>query len=67
MERNDAELWLETMRNEYDTSEENHTWMLVLRSSDKKVFSNRWIFKIKKNQDGEIEKYKARLVARGNM
>jgi len=55
------------MRNEYDTLEENHTWTLVPRPSDKKVLSNRWIFKTKRNQDGEIEKYKTRLVARGNM
>jgi len=29
--------------------------------------SNRWVFKTKRNQDGEIEKYKARLVARDNV
>jgi len=42
-------------------------WTLVPRPSDKKVLSNRWVFKTKKNQDSEIEKYKARLVVRGNM
>jgi len=55
------------MRNVYDILQENHTWMLIPRPSDKKVLYNRWLFKTKRNQDGEIEKYKARLVARGNM
>jgi len=41
--------------------------MLLPRPSDKNVLSNRWVFKTKRNQNGEIEKYKARLVARGNM
>jgi len=61
MERN-AELWLEAMRNEYDTLQENHMWTLIPRSSDK-VLSNRCVFKTKRNQDSEIEKYKAKLVA----
>jgi len=41
--------------------------ILELRPSDKKIVSNRWIFKTKRNQNGEIEKYKAKLMARGNM
>ncbi|CAK9820302.1 Retrovirus-related Pol polyprotein from transposon TNT 1-94 [Anthophora plagiata] len=45
---------------------ENQTWTLVPRPNNKKVLSNRWVFKTKINQNGEIEKYKARLVARGH-
>lgn len=32
---------------------------------NKKVLSSKWVFKLKRNQDGSIDKYKARLVARG--
>jgi len=55
------------MRNEHDTLQENHTWTLVPRPLEEKVLSNRWVFKTKRNQGGEIEKYKAILVALGNM
>ncbi|CAK9827765.1 Retrovirus-related Pol polyprotein from transposon TNT 1-94 [Anthophora retusa] len=45
---------------------ENRTWILVPRPKDKKVLTNKWVFKTKIKPDGEIEKYKARLVARGH-
>jgi Reverse transcriptase (RNA-dependent DNA polymerase) len=31
----------------------------------RKAVSSKWVFKTKKNRDGTIDKYKARLVARG--
>ncbi|MCI83009.1 retrotransposon protein putative Ty1-copia subclass, partial [Trifolium medium] len=31
----------------------------------KKAISVKWVFKVKKNQDGKIVKHKARLVAKG--
>lgn len=34
-------------------------------AKSKKILSNRWVFKIKRKQDGSIYKYKARLVVRG--
>lgn len=52
------------MNNEYKSLSENKTWILIPRPKDKKVLSNRWVFKTKFNQKGEIEKYKARLVVR---
>lgn len=55
------------MKIEYDTLKENKTWILVPRPKNKKVLSNRWVFKIKLTQDGQIEEYKARLVARGHI
>lgn len=54
------------MKKEYDTLQENKTWILVSRPKNKKVLTNRWVFKAKTNEYGEIEKYKARLVARGH-
>lgn len=53
------------MHSEYDSLIENRTWELVSRPKDKKVLTNRWIFKIKRNQDGTLNRFKARLVVRG--
>lgn len=53
------------MKDEYKSLLECNTWDLVERTSDMKVISSKWVFRIKKLQIGEIDKYKARLVARG--
>ena len=39
--------------------------LLVPLPHGKKPIGLRWIFKLKKNSNGEIAKYKARLVAKG--
>ena len=44
-----------------------HTWDLVERPKDKTVLKGRWVFKRKLGPDGEVLKYKARWVARGDM
>lgn len=54
------------MRTEYDTLMKNQTWNLVSRPNNKKILTNRWVFKTKRNQNGEIYKHKARLVVRGH-
>jgi len=53
------------MQAEYDSLMTHGTWKLVPRPEAKKVLSNRWVFKIKRKQDGLINKYKACLVVRG--
>lgn len=55
------------MKNEINTLQENKTWILVPRPSNKQVLTNRWVYKTTKNENGEITKYKARLVARGHV
>lgn len=54
------------MRTEYDTLVKNNTWELTDRPANKKILTNKWVFKLKKNQDGSVDKHKARLVARGH-
>jgi len=55
------------MENEYGTLIRNGTWSLVLRPENKKILTNRWVFKTKRDSHGQIVKYKARLVARGHI
>lgn len=54
------------MEKELETLRRNETWSLVPRPKNKKVLSHKWVFKTKWNSKGGIEKYKARLVARGH-
>ncbi|KAL2481286.1 cysteine-rich RLK (RECEPTOR-like protein kinase) 8 [Abeliophyllum distichum] len=44
--------------------EKNGTWELVEKPWDKTSVECKWIFSIKYNSDGTIEKYKARLIAK---
>lgn len=60
-----SDKWMMAMREEYNSLIKNGTWKLVERPKDVKVVDNKWVYKIKKNQDGTATRYKARLVARG--
>ena len=48
-----------------DAIEINNTWDLVEFPDDKNCIGVKWIYKTKLNVDGDVEKYKARLVAQG--
>ena len=43
----------------------NDPWKVVPRPQDRSVVGSRWIYKIKYVADGNVEKYKARFVAKG--
>ena len=57
--------WQEAMRSEFKSLLENDTWELVPAPKDKNIVGSKWVFKVKRNQDGSVDRYKARLVAKG--
>nr|GEW91104.1 copia-type polyprotein [Tanacetum cinerariifolium] len=59
------ECWKKAMDLEIQAIEKNQTWKLVDLPKDTKCIRVKWVFKTKLNERGEIEKHKARLVARG--
>jgi hypothetical protein len=61
----DAKKWEIAMQEEYDSFVTNNTWSLVPLPKGRKPISCKWVFKIKHGVDGEVEHYKARLMARG--
>ncbi len=60
----DAKKWEITMQEEYDSLVVNNTWSLVALPKGRKPISCKWVFKIKHGVDGEVERYKAKIVAR---
>ena len=60
-----ALLWKEAINSEIESIMYNHTWKLVDLPPGAKTIGCKWIFKRKLKQDGSIEKYKSRLVAKG--
>lgn len=53
------------MKEELAAIQKNATWELVDLPKDKKVIGVKWIFRTKYHADGSIQKYKARLIAKG--
>lgn len=57
--------WNTTMMQEYKALIKNKTWQITPLSPGNKLIGCKWIFKIKRNVDGSISRYKARLIAKG--
>jgi len=57
--------WECGMQEKYDYLMTNNAWTLVPLPAGRKPVSCKWVFKIKQGANGEVERYKARLVARG--
>ena len=57
--------WKEAIRAELASLSKKGTWKLVSRPPGKNIIGCKWVFSIKRNEHGEILRYKARLVAQG--
>jgi hypothetical protein len=53
------------MNSEFDALLLNGTWQLVPHTSNMKVVGCKWVFKLRRKANGNIERYKARLEAKG--
>lgn len=53
------------MNSKIQALEDNGTWTYTTLPQNKKPIQCHWVYKIKYQADGSIEKYKARLIAKG--
>ena len=60
----DGKLWKEAMVDEM-ALHKNESWDMVEFSAGRKSIRSKWVFKKKINVEGKVEKYKARLLAKG--
>jgi hypothetical protein len=61
----DAAHWKVAMLNEITSLHANGTWELMPLPHGSKAIAAKWVFKIKRDAAGNIERYKARLVVKG--
>ena len=65
MKSPDAELWQKAAEEEINSLNANGTWDIVPLPKDRQAIGSRWVFRVKRNSDGSVERYKARVVAKG--
>ena len=66
----DAVKWIAAMKKEINSCETNETWERVPREKLRKrtnIIKNKWVYKIKVDENGEVLEYKARLTPKGFM
>ncbi|GKA03704.1 ribonuclease H-like domain, reverse transcriptase, RNA-dependent DNA polymerase [Tanacetum coccineum] len=57
--------WIKAMKVELDSINRNNIWELTTLPKGHKAIGLKWVFKTKKDANGNIIKHKARLVAKG--
>jgi len=65
MTSSNAKDWKEAIDTELQALEKAKTWIVSTLPKGKRAISSKWIFKIKRDETGNIKRFKARLVARG--
>ena len=63
--RSDWPSWQQAMDREMKTLKDAGTWETVPRPTGRNIVGSKWVFRIKRKSDSSVDKYKARLVARG--
>lgn len=61
----DNENWSKAVSTELEAHKANGTWTVVRRPEPGISLTSKWVFTLKRDHLGHIERYKARLVARG--
>jgi len=57
--------WILAMQEELNQFQRNDVWDLVLKPQKKNIIGTKWVFRNKMNEQGEVVRNKARLVAQG--
>jgi len=57
--------WILAMQEELNQFQRNDVWNLVPKPLQKNIIGTKWVFKNKLNEQGEVTRNKARLVAQG--
>ncbi|KAH9652502.1 hypothetical protein KPL70_027122 [Citrus sinensis] len=65
LESSDITLLMTAIQEEIEALHKNKTWELVPLPRGKKAIGNKWVYKIKRDGNDQVERYRARLVVKG--
>ena len=65
MQSTDSKKWKLAAEEEYQSLIKNNTWTLCEKPPGANIVGTRWVFKAKRDENGNISRYKAKLVAQG--
>lgn len=65
IESKNSKEWLDVMKDELKSMEKNGVWDLVELPQGHRRVGCKWVFKTKRDSNGNIERYKDRLIAKG--
>lgn len=54
--------WKDVMESKFQALQKNQTWTLLAQSNDDNIINTKWVFKVKQQEDGIVERYKMRWV-----
>ncbi|KAE9235367.1 Retrovirus-related Pol polyprotein from transposon TNT 1-94 [Phytophthora fragariae] len=63
--RQDQDEWKKAIASELKSLIVNKTWKLVPKSAHQRPIGCRWVFALKRDEKGQVVRYKARLVVKG--
>ena len=61
----DSELWIKAMTDELESLQTLGTWVVCPKPENRKVIGCKWVYRIKTDANGNVTRYKTRLVAKG--
>nr|KYP42748.1 Retrovirus-related Pol polyprotein from transposon TNT 1-94 [Cajanus cajan] len=61
----DVSQWMAAMHEEIEALHRNKTWELVDLPKGRKAIGCKWVYKIKRDGNDQVERYRARLVVKG--
>ncbi|XP_022872376.1 uncharacterized protein LOC111391391 [Olea europaea var. sylvestris] len=64
MKGSNSQKWIDAMNEEYKSMQDNKVWNLISLPEGVKSNGCKWMFKIKRDSNGNVERYKACLVAK---
>ncbi len=57
--------WKQALEAEYNSLMNNETWELVPPPEGSNTVGSKWVLKVKRDANGNVDRHKARLVAQG--
>ena len=61
----DKAIWLDAIEEELRAHKNNNTWSVIRRDASMNVVDTKWVFVRKRDENGVVKRFKARVVAKG--